>query len=500
MNNTVTLSHLMPELDWQHLSDIAFATLCLDTRQLKHGDAFALLKSAVNHDDANSAGYAIQAASTAALIFSEVDLTPFTSDITVPWLYLPHIRDILGELQQRCLQAQEPTSLPDVIAVTGTNGKTTVSQVIAQLIALTADKSVGVLGTTGNGIWPELQPASHTTGDVLSVHHQFHQLGMQGAQVLCLEASSHGLHQQRLQGLPISTAIYTNLSRDHLDYHSDMDDYAAAKARLFAWDGLEYAIINTDDAYADTMIAASKKTDATVWQYSLENDQADFYVNTYHAHAQGIRISLKTPTGAVELDSPLLGIFNIANLVAAVAAVFAQGVSLEAIAQAVAKLHGADGRMQAQAAFGANFIVDYAHTPDALENALQSLRVHAPQSSLTAVFGCGGDRDAGKRPLMTQAAVKHADKVIVTADNPRSESVDGIINDMLAGLSETELANITVESDRRSAIALAVNTAESGDVILIAGKGHETYQEIGGVRHDFDDRDILAEAITKRQL
>lgn len=495
---SATLSQLMPEVDWQHVSDIDFGFLCLDTRKLKRRDTFVLLKSAVNHDDAKSAGYAVQASTSASLILSEIDLTPYQAKISVPWLYLPHIRDVLGELQQRLLQSYEPTALPDVVAVTGTNGKTTVSQLIAQLISLTADKQVGVLGTTGNGIWPDLQPASHTTGDVLSVHKQFHSLGVGGAQVLCLEASSHGLHQQRLQGLPISTAIYTNLSRDHLDYHTDMDDYAAAKARLFAWNELEYAIINADDAYASTMISAAESVDATIWRYSMKDANAELYVNAYHANAQGIRISLKTPQGDVELHSPLLGVFNVANLIAAVAATLAQGVALNKIVDAVPKLHGADGRMQAQAAFDANFIVDYAHTPDALENALKSLRVHAPNSSLTVVFGCGGDRDAGKRPLMTQAATAHADKVIVTADNPRSESVDSIINDMLVDVA-ADSQNVTIEPDRRSAIRLAVHDAKAGDVVLIAGKGHETYQEINGVRHDFDDRVVLSEAIAQRR-
>ena len=282
-----------------------------------------------------------------------------------------------------------------------------------------------------------------------------------------------------------------------------MDDYAAAKARLFAWPNLHYAIINADDAYAAHMLSACKNgthddSHMQCWRYSLSDTTADFFVRDYQAHAQGVTISLVTPQGTAVLASPLLGVFNIANLVAAVAATMAQGLALDQIVAVIPQLHGADGRMQTQAAYGANFIVDYAHTPDALHNALTSLRVHAPESALTVVFGCGGDRDRGKRPLMTRAALAHADRIIITADNPRSESPTDIIADMLATLSEDEQARVIVEPDRRDAITLSVDSSQAGDVVLIAGKGHETYQEIQGIRHDFDDRVVLADAIDKR--
>lgn len=587
-----TLKTLMPNHDWQNqnlentkdIGNITFNHFCLDSRFVNPDEAFILLKSAVNHEDNKSLAYAQQASKKAALILSEIDLTP--SNIDVPWQYIPNIRDLLGQLQHNLLFTKNistpnlKATKPNVIAVTGTNGKTTIASLTAQLLSLinadllgfnisqkhhTEDAltklnqlenyaglgnalgigiqsshtqpddgeplkktKVAVLGTTGNGIWPDLQDATHTTADVLQVQQFYYDLTQAGADIFCIEASSHGLHQQRLQAMPITTAIYTNLSRDHLDYHHTMADYAQAKALLFAWQGLQHGIINADDAYAPVMLKVLQSNQACAWLYSMNNSsdtvhnhrehEIDFLVTAYRPHLSGVSIDLTTPFGAITLESPLLGQFNIANLVAAVAATLATICQnhnnanqsnddnpsdqldfaniLASIAKAVTRIKGATGRMQSIHHDGCQFIIDYAHTPDALAQSISSLRMHQSSNhydkvgNICTVFGCGGDRDRGKRPLMTQAALA-SDKVIITADNPRTENVHAIIDDMLAGITTEQRQKIIIEPDRKKAIALAIDQASTADMILIAGKGHETYQEIDGVRYDFDDMVVL---------
>jgi UDP-N-acetylmuramoyl-L-alanyl-D-glutamate--2,6-diaminopimelate ligase len=415
---------------------------------------------------------------------------------------VPNIRDFLGTLIQARLQYQQPVTLPTVIAVTGTNGKTTISQLVAQLTQLTGMSSA-VMGTAGNGRLGALVQASHTTGDALAVQQFLYQMGTENAELLALEASSHGLDQQRLQGMPVSVAIYTNLSRDHLDYHADMTEYAAAKAKLFDkahFPDLTHAIINIDDEHAQIMLDTAEASDLTVWTYSLEpSKSATFVAAEIKPSLQGVEITLRTDLGDGEVNhlgivSPLLGRFNVANLLAAMAAAVALGISLERIAAVVPQLQGAVGRMQRVPSNDGCFIVDYAHTPDALSQVLASLKTHC-KGQLWAVFGCGGDRDAGKRPLMAQAGLAGADKVVLTADNPRTEDPNAILQDMQAGMSAEQYQRTYIEPARQAAIEYAVNQAAPDDIVVIAGKGHETYQEINHVRYNFDDSVILQNAL-----
>jgi len=328
-------------------------------------------------------------------------------------------------------------------------------------------------------------------------------MGSENAELLALEASSHGLDQQRLQGMPVSVAIYTNLSRDHLDYHADMAEYAAAKARLFDkahFPDLTHAIINIDDEHAQIMLDTAHASDLTVWTYSLESSKsATFVAAEIKPSLQGVEITLRTDLGDGEVNhlgivSPLLGRFNVANLLAAMAAAVALGISLERIAAVVPQLQGAVGRMQRVPSNDGCFIVDYAHTPDALSQVLASLKTHC-KGQLWAVFGCGGDRDAGKRPLMAQAGLAGADKVVLTADNPRTEDPNIILQDMQAGMTSEQYQRTYIEPARQTAIEYAVNKAAPDDIVVIAGKGHETYQEINHVRYDFDDSIILQNAL-----
>lgn len=493
--------------------NIPFQQFRLDSRQLETGDVFVLLKSQTSNDQ-RSCDYLYQAAQNAAFVLSEIDpviLLAMIDDpseqqslaaLPCPVLYVPNIRDFLGDLIQARLQYQQPVDLPDVVAVTGTNGKTTISQLVAQLTQLTGMSSA-VMGTAGNGRLGALQQASHTTGDALAVQQFLYQMGLENAEILALEASSHGLDQQRLQGMPVSVAIYTNLSRDHLDYHADMAEYAAAKAKLFDskhFPDLTHAIINIDDEYVQVMIDTANASGLTVWTYSLDPSKAATFVATeIKPSLQGVEVCLCADFGGerqsrTHIISPLLGRFNVANLLAAIGAVVALGTDLDRIATVVPKLQGAVGRMQRVPSNDGCFIVDYAHTPDALSQVLASLKTHC-KGQLWAVFGCGGDRDTGKRPLMAQAGLSGADRVILTADNPRTEDPSAILQDMQAGMSTEQYQRTHIEPARQAAIEYAVCHAAADDIVVIAGKGHETYQEINHIRYDFDDSVVLRQTL-----
>lgn len=509
------------------IAHIPFEQFRLDSRQLVASDVFVLLKSQTPNCQ-KSRDYLYQSAEQAAFILSEIDPiallstasvpphanTSFTNDsdrskaqqqlaaLPCPVVYVPNIRDFLGDLIQARLQHQQPVTLPTVVAVTGTNGKTTISQLVAQLTQLTGMSSA-VMGTAGNGRLGALVQASHTTGDALAVQQFLYQMGHEKAQLLALEASSHGLDQQRLQGMPVSVAIYTNLSRDHLDYHADMAEYAAAKAKLFDkahFPELTHAIINIDDEHAQIMLDTAHASGLTVWSYSLDPAKsATFVAADIKPSLQGVEIALRTDfknkeTKSINIISPLLGRFNVANLLAAIAAAVALGISLERIADVIPQLQGAVGRMQRVPSANGCFIVDYAHTPDALSQVLASLKTHC-KGQLWAVFGCGGDRDAGKRPLMAQAGLAGADKVVLTADNPRTEDPNLILQDMQAGMTSEQYQRTHIEPARQTAIEYAVKQAAPADIVVIAGKGHETYQEINHVRYDFDDSVILQHAL-----
>ena len=509
------------------IAHIPFEQFRLDSRQLVANDVFVLLKSQTPNCQ-KSRDYLYQSAEQAAFILSEIDPiallstasvpphanTSFTNDsdrskaqqqlaaLPCPVVYVPNIRDFLGDLIQARLQHQQPVTLPTVVAVTGTNGKTTISQLVAQLTQLTGMSSA-VMGTAGNGRLGALVQASHTTGDALAVQQFLYQMGLEKAQLLALEASSHGLDQQRLQGMPVSVAIYTNLSRDHLDYHADMAEYAAAKAKLFdkaRFPELTHAIINIDDEHAQIMLDTAHASGLTVWSYSLDPAKsATFVAADIKPSLQGVEIALRTDfknkeTKSINIISPLLGRFNVANLLAAIAAAVALGISLERIADVIPQLQGAVGRMQRVPSNDGCFIVDYAHTPDALSQVLASLKTHC-KGQLWAVFGCGGDRDAGKRPLMAQAGLAGADKVVLTADNPRTEDPNLILQDMQAGMTSEQYQRTHIEPARQTAIEYAVKQAAPADIVVIAGKGHETYQEINHVRYDFDDSVILQHAL-----
>jgi UDP-N-acetylmuramoyl-L-alanyl-D-glutamate--2,6-diaminopimelate ligase len=481
---SIHLQQLWPERVESAWPNQAVTGLCLDSRRVQNGEVFFALKSTSQTD--RTAEFIQSALDKGAIaVFSEIDVIGFDSPSV---FYCADIRQWVGLLAKRFLQAQHPVPLAQIAAVTGTNGKTTISRLLAELLALKGH-ATAVMGTTGNGILPVIEPSSHTTVDALHLQQQLYDFAKKGAEYVCLEASSHGLDQGRLLGADIRVAIFSNLTRDHLDYHGTLEAYAEAKSKLFEFTTLTHVIFNKDDDAWHFMqrVAQNSHSNIQSWTYSLLDAQADFYATTVNYSLQGASINLKTPEGNVQIQSPLLGHFNVSNVMAAVAGAMAFGLTLQDIQTFVPQLQGAPGRMQVIADQDRLFVVDYAHTPDALTQVLRSLKHHVTgDGSLWAVFGCGGDRDRGKRPLMTQAALDIADRLLLTADNPRTESVEQILLDMQQGI-DIDPSRVQVEADRRLAIRQVVQLAKKGDIVVLAGKGHENYQEIDGVRHWFDD-------------
>ncbi|MCL1047477.1 UDP-N-acetylmuramoyl-L-alanyl-D-glutamate--2,6-diaminopimelate ligase [Shewanella sp. 1_MG-2023] len=389
-----------------------------------------------------------------------------------------------------------------IIGVTGTNGKTSVSQLIAQLVTLKQQKAA-VMGTLGNGVWGSLIDSGNTTADAITLVRQLHEFQQQTVNTCAIEVSSHGLVQGRVEAVPFNTAVFTNLSRDHLDYHGDMDAYGAAKKRLFNFPCIKNGLLNLDDAVGEQWFTALQSTN--IFGFSLKKHPlARFYTDNMHFNDAGVTCDFYYPADIHDsssamlkdqLSSPLLGDFNLSNLVASLGALYLQGTDnilatqdglMAELLSLVPHLTPVAGRMERfNQANGPTLVVDYAHTPDAIEHALKALRIHC-QGTLWCVFGCGGDRDTGKRPLMAQAAEQFADKVMVTSDNARSEEPMSIINDVVAGLTHPEQA--LTEVDRINAIKSVAQLAKAGDIVLLAGKGHETYQEVAGSRIDYDER------------
>ncbi len=403
---------------------------------------------------------------------------------SVPIIPVPGLRAQLSAISARFYA--DPSAHLAVTGVTGTNGKTTCSQLLAQLFQLLGD-TAGVMGTLGwgpVGVADEaLVDTGMTTPDAIHTQQILAALRGQGVQRVAMEVSSHSLVQQRVAAVHFDTAIFTNLSRDHLDYHGTMENYRAAKAQLFAQSGLRRAIINRDDP-AGLAISRNLPVGIDCYLYSIADRQADIYAATYSLSAQGIEAHIVSPWGEGVLRSRLLGEFNLGNLLAVVAAACAQGFTLPQVLAAVPRLIPVPGRMQLVDAHQLPMVVvDYAHTPDALHQALTALRSHCG-GALWCVFGCGGDRDRGKRAQMGAIADAHADRVVVTSDNPRGEKPQKIIDDVLDGI---RTGRAQVMADRQEAIRYAVLTACPQDVVLIAGKGHETFQWVGENRWPFSD-------------
>lgn len=369
--------------------------------------------------------------------------------------------------------------------VTGTNGKSSVTQFIAQL-SDARGKRCGVIGTLGNGVWPNLESTRNTTPDICVVYRLLDQFANAGVQAAAIEVSSHGLHQGRVAGIKFDVAVLTNLTQDHLDYHGDMESYFAAKAQLFSQDVSESAVINIDDEYGRRLLEKADLCSRHLTLSSSSANSPDVLIDKVSHQADGMSAELFTPWGKLRIYLPMLGDFNVANVTAALTALAVTGEDFSTTANCTDSLRSVAGRMALYTRpNSARAVVDFAHTPDALERVIKSLQAVA--SPLTVVFGCGGDRDASKRPLMAIAA-SLADQVWVTDDNPRTESAEKIFNDIS---SVNEALDFYYIHDRSLAITQAIEKTVPSGVVLIAGKGHENYQEVMGIRNEYSDAAVL---------
>jgi UDP-N-acetylmuramoyl-L-alanyl-D-glutamate--2,6-diaminopimelate ligase len=469
------------------LGAINVSNLELDSRAIKQGDTFVAI---IGHtvDGRLFIERAIQ--SGADSVIAQADAEHKHGEVTlvdgVPVVHIYQLDTLLSVMAARLYQYKQ-----QVIGVTGTNGKTTITQLIAQWIELAGDRAA-IMGTTGNGFLNDLQEAKNTTGSAIDVQRILSQLDAQGAQYTAMEVSSHGLVQGRVAAVPFSLGIFTNLSRDHLDYHGTMEGYEAAKKLLFTGHHCEHAVLNVDDEVGRRWLSARSDAIAVSVEGHQHNEKGVWATSVEYSDG-GISVEFDGCFGSGKLDAPLIGQFNASNVLLAFSALLALGFDKQALMDTASKLQPVLGRMELfQTDDKPKLVVDYAHTPDALEKALQALRVHC-DGQLWVVVGCGGDRDKGKRPMMASIAEQLADKVILSDDNPRSEDPRAIVEDMLAGMSAPEAA--FVEHQRFNAAQLAVKHATASDIILLAGKGHEDYQVIGIESIHYSDRETAAQLL-----
>ena len=460
-------------------ADRAVRGLQTDSRRVQPGDLFLAAPGMVA-DGRDFIGDAV--ASGAGAVVYETDDGYVLRGAPVPAFGVSGLGRKIGFIADRFFGA--PSRRLVVVGVTGTNGKTTCTQLLAQALDQ-PPKRCAVIGTLGYGFPGALNASIHTTPDAVTVQRLLADFLEQGAAQVAMEVSSHALEQGRVNGVRFHVAVFTNLTRDHLDYHGDMTAYGMAKARLFAYEGLKYAVINHDDEFGRQLLA-DVGAPVTCLSYGIEG--GDVRAREVRPSPEGLWLRVQTPYGETELRSPLIGHFNVYNLLAVLATLLALGVELKDAATRLARAQAPAGR--AECFGGARglplVVVDYAHTPDALEKILTALREHV-QGKLWCVFGCGGDRDRGKRPAMGEIAERLADRVLLTDDNPRHESGDVIIADIAGGMR----AAPRVLRDRRAAIAAAIREAGAGDIVLIAGKGHEDYQQVGDERRPYSDRDTV---------
>jgi UDP-N-acetylmuramoyl-L-alanyl-D-glutamate--2,6-diaminopimelate ligase len=473
------------------VADIQVGGLCLDHRRLNKGELFMAVPGNV-HDGRKFIAEAIKMGASA--VVKEKEKEQDSSEEVIAWQGQVPIIPVAGLSQHLSAIAarfyKDPSARLSLIGITGTNGKSTCSHLMAQLYQRLGTQAA-VMGTLGYGcvnpnscVVEKLTDTGLTTSDAISNQKILAELNSDGADLVAMEVSSHALEQNRVATIHFDAAIFTNLTRDHLDYHGSMESYALAKQKLFAMAGLNHRIVNIDDPWG-AKLAALPSDDAHTWTYSVSNDRADLYVRSVDFHERGIDADLDGRWGKGQLRSSLIGQFNLQNLLAVITTCCARGHELQTVLNAARNLQPVSGRMEKiNSHSDISVVVDYAHTPDSLQQVLVALRPHT-QKRLWCVFGCGGDRDKGKRPLMAQVAEKLADKVVVTSDNPRTENADAIVADIKAGFKNPE--KVTVISDRADAIAQTIARAHPGDCIVIAGKGHEDYQLIGADRLPFSD-------------
>jgi UDP-N-acetylmuramoyl-L-alanyl-D-glutamate--2,6-diaminopimelate ligase len=471
------------------VSTLEITGVANDSRKVKPGDLF-IATPGLKTDGANYVGEAI-ARGAAAVLGEKLESS------SVPTFTVSSSRQALALAAANFYRrpAQELT----LLGVTGTNGKTTTAILLESMVAASG-ASTGLIGTVQVKFAGKSREPTHTTPDALELHKLLREMVDEGVDTVVMEVSSHALAQERVYGLTYRAAAFTNLTRDHLDFHTDLETYFQAKRKLFT-DSLApagVAVVNGDDTYAARIYNEVRQNKRMAWKFSRQGS-GEVSATKVEYSLQGIRATLKTPAGDIPIKSSLLGAHNLDNILAAAGTALGAGFARRDVQEGVERVVGVPGRMERVEQKGRVVLVDYAHTDDALRKALEASRQLA-KGKLIAVFGCGGDRDPGKRPLMGEAAGELADLVVVTSDNPRNESPEDIIGEIAPGVEKTGLRRISVgkakagekgyfvEADRRGAIELAVSLSQPGDVILLAGKGHESFQLTGDKKQAFDDR------------
>lgn len=473
-------------LNQPRLESIQLTQMCLDSREVTLGCLFVAIKG---HAVDGRQFIAKAIAQGALAVLAECDEPAqhlhieFQQDIPVISYFA--LSAHLSELADHFYD--QPSQRLTLVGVTGTNGKTTIAQLLAQWTQILG-KTPAVMGTIGNGLFGQVKPAANTTGSAIEVQASLANFVEQGADFAAIEVSSHGLVQKRVEALHFAAAVFANLSRDHLDYHGTMDEYAKAKKRLFTELSSQYQIINADDEIGVQWLSELPNAVAVSCQPDYQPTHKNWLKLTALSFTnKGANIEFASSWGNGQLESRLIGAFNVSNLLVVMTTLLALGYSLEQLTSTVSQLTGVCGRMEMMTEeHKPTVIVDYAHTPDALEKALDAARIHC-HGKLWCLFGCGGDRDKGKRPLMAQIAEKMADKVMVTDDNPRTEDPVKIMADIKNGFAYPE--NVQFIHHREEAIKTAIQSADKNDVILVAGKGHEDYQIIGTEKHHFSDQE-----------
>ena len=476
-------------------NDINISAMSLDSRKInKHGLFIAIKGETVNGIE--FINNAIDQGAAAVLWEADENVDAIkinwrktSSNIEVPIIAIENLSQLTGFFADRFYNS--PSTKISVCGITGTNGKTSCADFIAQMMSI--DAPCGVLGTLGSGLYPELRETGFTTPDAITCHQWLADIESNKAKYAVMEVSSHALIQGRTNGIHFNSAVFTNLSRDHLDYHGDMASYEDAKSKLFKSENLQNAIINVDDD-AGRNIVENLDSNINCIGYGLDKSfNPDVLGSNVKLDQYGLSMQVETPWGDGKLSAPVIGDFNASNLLAVLSVMLVQGIEFKEALQRLTTIKSVAGRMQR---FGSDttplVIVDFAHTPDALDQALTSLRQHT-KNNLWCVFGCGGDRDTGKRPLMGAIAANKADYIVLTNDNPRSETAENILKDIQSGINNN--TNVTVEQDRQAAIHLAISKAKAGDVVLIAGKGHEKYQIVGEIKYPFDDAEEVMQQL-----
>ncbi len=465
--------------------DIDITGVNIDSRKIQKGHLFVAMRG-TQVDGHTFIGKALDLGAS-AILCEEI---PTDRKEGVTYVQVSSTEDAVGKVAT--LFYGNPSSKLKLVGVTGTNGKTTIATLLYNMFRKLGYRC-GLLSTVCNYIEEEVVPASHTTPDPIELNILLARMVEAGCEYAFMECSSHAIHQKRIGGLKFTGGIFTNLTRDHMDYHKTVENYRNAKKMFF--DNLPksaFAITNADDKNGMVMVQNCK---ATIKTYSTRS-MADFRARILECHFEGMYLEIN----GREVGVQFIGKFNVSNLLAVYGAAIMLGQAPEDVLVAMSTLKSVNGRLDpVRSPEGFTAIVDYAHTPDALENVLKAIHeVLNGKGQVITVCGAGGNRDKGKRPLMAQEAVKQSDKVIITSDNPRFEDPQDIINDMLAGLDKQQMKKVISIVDRREAIRTACMLAQKGDVVLVAGKGHEDYQEIKGVKHHFDDKEVLKEIFSSR--